>query len=372
MEIFFTISLIYLYIRVFQQLRGVLKSKKFFNTRLKRGLVSHRITILIPIYCEDKVLKASIEFWKQSPIKPIFVLTEREKMAKCRGETIISILSDFQIITSPNKVGFKASQLNYALSQINLKGYIGIFDVDSRPDFKVFDYLPYLSEDVYQMPTTFQEGLSLFSKGSAIYQTRRVLSFEVPHLLDEKFTYLVGHGLFVRGEIFYKYLFNEETITEDLIFGYQLYLAGYRAKPLPFFDNAKVPETLSATIKQSSRWFIGDFEFIKYIEWSSKDLPNIIRRYLHILDWLWGSIGVLTLLLFAPFDYQMATLLILVVFLYIHYLTIKIAKMKFNLQTFLGLIYRASTNSLAPIYGIYKLFLEKIGVKKLSFEKTEK
>lgn len=372
MEIFFTISIIYLYLRLFQQLKGILKSRKFFRKREKRGSLKQKITVLIPIHCEDRVIRHSIDFWQKSPIKPIFVISERDKLSGCRGEMIVSMLSDFQIIISPNKIGFKASQLNYALSQIELKGYIGIFDIDSRPDLRVFEYLSYLSGDIYQMPTKFLTGSSIFSKGSAIYQTRRVLSFEVPSLLDEKFTYLVGHGLFVKGEIFYKNIFNEKSITEDLIFGYQLYLSGYRAKPLPFFETSHVPETLSSTLKQSSRWFIGDFEFVKYINFKSRDLFNIFRRYLHILDWLWGSVGVIFIFLFSSSYFQISILVALLIFLYIHYLTIRLANIDFSFTNFIGVIYRASLNSLAPLYGIYKLLLEKIGIEKLTFERTEK
>ncbi len=375
MAITFTLAIsLYLLFRVLQQLHGVWQSEKFLTAPLKSYQEKeNRVAIIIPIYCEDKHLPEALEFWKESNLSPIFITTEREMEAGCNSLKIVKDLSNFQVINSPNLSGYKAVQLNYAISQLEDIDYIAIFDIDSRPDLKVFEYIErYGTANIYQMPTKFISNYStnsIYGKGSAIYQSRRVLSFEIPSLLNGDFTYLVGHGLFVKKEIFSKFRFNEETITEDLIFGYELYLSDYRAEPLPFFDSATVPSEFIKTVKQTSRWFAGDLIFLKYIELTWTSSIKILQRYLHILDWLWGSIGFYIVIFFGDSVEILIVLLSLLIFLHIHKRVGNILKVKPN---YFPILYRASTNSFAPIYGIYRLLLQALKLKSFLFERTEK
>ncbi len=362
MEYLFWIVVSYLYYRVFQQLIGIFQTWNIFFQPEKKGKHRKPITILIPIYCEDKILRETIEFWKKSPIKPIFVLTKRERLAGCRGKMILEMLSDFEIIVSPNTIGYKAIQLNYALSKIDLEGYIAIFDVDSRPDFGVFEYVAYLSGDIYQMPIRYIPNSSIFSLGSAIYQTRFSLAYEIPAILNGNFTYLVGHGLFVKGEIFYNILFHEETLTEDIVFGYETYLNGYHPKPLPFFEYSSVPDTFWKSIQQGTRWFIGSWTFIKYIDTSKLGLREYIAiflRYLQLLDWFWGLFWIVAIFLFAPFYLKIATVIALMVFGYIYYITIRLGEYPLSFATIFGIAFKTFTNFLVPLYSLFQIVLLK-------------
>ena len=110
-------------------------------------------------------------------------------------------MSNFRTIHSPNLTGYKATQLNYAIKTLNLNdnSYYAIFDIDSRPDINVFKYVKENSiEEILQMPSIFTNSVpNYYSYGSAIYQTRRVFSFEIASMLTD-FSYLVGHGLFIK------------------------------------------------------------------------------------------------------------------------------------------------------------------------------
>jgi len=373
------IIVIYFAIRVFQQYFGILQSINFFKNRisLETAQIQNKIIILIPVFCEEKSLIEALVFWKNSKYSPIFITTEKENLTiNCKSLEILNSQADFQVIHSPNTLGFKATQLNYAISKIKTDGYFAIFDIDSRPDLRGIEFVEkFAVDEVLQMPTLFTEKFyknSFFGKSTAIFQSRRVLAFEIPTLLNSKFGYLVGHGLFVKNTIFQSHIFCEKTITEDLIFGYILYLNGIRPKPIPYFDFSTVPQKFFQTIPQTSRWFIGDLFFTKYINIRFKDLSNIFFRYLHILDWLWGSIFVVFALLFGDV-FQMSILGILIfIYIYLHFLTLKIAKIKGSKKIYFGILLKMGINSISPIFGIYTKILDILNIKKLTFQRTEK
>ena len=378
MTLFIYLIIIYFGVRISQQLSGIYQSINFLKTKNRyiSDSYQNKITVLIPIFCEEHSLKGAIKFWSKSGISPIFVTTEKENFSKnCKSIEILN-KTNFQIIHFPKTDGFKASQLNYAISQIKSDGYIAIFDVDSRPDLEVFEYVEKLAiDEVLQMPTLFTEDFnknSIYGKSSAIFQSRRVLTFEIPTLLKNKFGYLVGHGLFIKNKVFDKYHFCEETVTEDLVFGYELYLAGVRPKPLPYFDFSTVPSSFLQTISQTSRWFAGDLIFIKYLKIGKKDILHILRRYLHILEWLFGSITIIFGLLFGDITQIIILIFLISTYIYIHFVTLKILNIRNNINIYFGIIFKMITNSIPPIYGVYRIMLDILNIKKHIFERTEK
>jgi cellulose synthase/poly-beta-1,6-N-acetylglucosamine synthase-like glycosyltransferase len=378
----------YFLFRVFQQLFGFFATYKFLKGKgknncsidRKNSQTSKTILIIIPIFKEKFALLKAIDFWKSTQFSPIFISTEREgNFESCESCKIVRENSAFEIIHSPNQNGFKATQLNFAIQTLLKErdfDYISIFDIDSKPDLRVFEHVSrYENSQILQMPTLFFEEFennSFYGKGSAIYQSRRVLAYEIPSLLKGDFSYLVGHGLFIRKDILKKIGFNEETLTEDLIFGYSAHLKDFDIKPLPFFDTSSTPKSIWETTKQASRWFIGDLTFVKYVDFSFRDFLKIFKRYLHIFDWLFGSIAVLTLIFFGEREIYPALILALSIFAILHIFTIKIAGEKLKLEYIFSFALRGLLNSLAPIYGVYRYFLSILGVEKLEFNKTEK
>lgn len=373
------IILIYFAVRVFQQITGIVKSIHFLKKAPNLGNynIQNSVTILIPVFCEEKSLVEALLFWKKSKFSPIFITTEKEKFNKdCRTLEILESQTDFQIIHSPNLTGFKATQLNFAIRKITTDGYFAIFDIDSRPDFRGIEFVEKMAVDeVLQMPTLFTEKFyenSFFGKATAIFQSRRVLAFEIPTLLNSDFGYLVGHGLFIKSTVFQKYIFCETTITEDLVFGYNLYLNGFRPQPIPYFDFSTVPQNFFQTVPQTSRWFIGDLLFPKYIKIKLTDTWNIFFRYLHILDWFWGSIFVIYTLILGSFVQILIAEILIFSFLSLHYFTLKIANIKGNIKIYFGILLKMLINSISPTFGIYTKILDIFNIKKLTFQRTEK
>ncbi len=385
MEIILYIYIAVLIFRIYQQSENIYVSFDFFkkNSRDPASFgknLNNKIEILIPVYQEKESLIKSLIYWTKTDFSPIFITTEREgSLENCQTCLLIQAMSNFRIIHSPNLYGFKASQLNYAIKHLNLNsGYYAIFDVDSRPDLKVFNYVQTVSEDeVIQLPSIFtNEKSSYYGYGSAIYQTRRVFTFEITAMLFE-FSYLVGHGLFIRSDIAKKYPFCEKTLTEDLIYGYTLALENIKPKVIPFLDLAVVPNSALEGIKQGSRWFIGDFLLLKYL--SIKKISethnwlNIIKRYLHIFEWLFGSIGFFIVLIFGNEIHWVLLWIALIWFLSLHKIIAnKLFHKKFGFKEIFSILFRSSINSLAPIYGIYLLIIDLLKIKSLKFERTKK
>ena len=56
--------------------------------------------------------------------------------------------------------------------------------------------------------------------------------------------YLIGHRLILNSKIVESTLFPENSITEDINYGYKLYLWNIYAKPLTYFDYYSVPRSL--------------------------------------------------------------------------------------------------------------------------------
>ncbi len=372
-------------IRIFQQILDLQKAFNYFkkNSRIETKNITQNnlIEILIPVYKEKESLIKSILFWNKTDFSPIFITTEREgSVENCESLKLIQILSNFRTIHSPNLTGYKATQLNYAIKTLNLNdnSYYAIFDIDSRPDINVFKYVKENSiEEILQMPSIFTNSVpNYYSYGSAIYQTRRVFSFEIASMLTD-FSYLVGHGLFIKSDISNKYNFCEKTITEDLIFGYELSLHKIRPKVLPFLDSSPVPNTISESIKQGSKWFLGDFLMLKYLKFEdiflTKDIHNILFRYFHIFDWLFGSISIILIFIYGNLYLNIVLWLLIMIFLYIHKRVVEILfQRKFGFREILAVLLRASLNSLAPIYGIYKLIISLFKIESIKFDRTNK
>jgi cellulose synthase/poly-beta-1,6-N-acetylglucosamine synthase-like glycosyltransferase len=377
MTFIYLINLYWLF-RTIQQLFGVRKTLSFLREwREKKLGLNRKIAILIPIYRENRVLREALKFWSSSRYSPIFITTEREgNPDKNRSYQIVKNFSNFRVIHSPNISGYKASQLNYAISELENIDYIAIFDVDSRPDLKGLEFVEESGEEaIYQMFSLFTGEYnknSNFGKASSIFHTRRVLAFEIPAMLNGDFSYLIGHGLIVRRDIFREFRFSEETIAEDLIFGYQTHLSGTTPSPLPYFDLSSSPDSPRVSIPQGGRWFLGDLLFPKFVEIKLKDFEKILSRYLHILDWLWGSIATLFALSFGDIFQVTILLSTLLLFLYLHKFAVEITRVKFGIYLLPYLLFRMAINSFAPIYGIWRAVLEKLGLKSFHFEKTEK
>jgi len=373
---------VYLFVRTIQQYIGVLHSirylkrerEKFYSSENRE--VKKDIAILIPIYDEPKrLLKDAVEFWKEREETLYFITTAKEM--ECQSCRYLNELSgNFKTIHYPKNSGGKAEQLNYAIKSLNAQ-YYAIFDIDSRPEFEVLDYIysDEVNREIYQAPTLFTGNFykgSIFSKGNGIFQSRRVLAFEIPSWLNRDFSYLVGHGLIVRSDVAEKFPFVGQTVTEDLIFGYQTNLDGIYPKVVPFFDIAEVPKNSIRGTIQTGRWFVGDLTLFKFIQ-TDGNIRKLLFRYLHIFEWLLGSFVVIIALIFGTESTNITILSVLLLYIVLlHETANTIIKKRLSLSVYIGIIYKATINGIGPLYGLIRYILSQLGVLNYGFEKTKK
>jgi hypothetical protein len=419
----FIFAVLFLWLfRTSQQFFGLLKTVNFLKNR-NRTINSDynknlKLNILIPVFNEEEIITQTVEYFsyildeinKSFEAELFFVSTNREAEFS-KNKTVKVIQNSLKNLNINSKIDIlhfdldknsnKAIQLNFAIKNINKNynlnkyknNYFAIFDADSRPELGAFLYfnnqvninLNY----IYQMPTLFIQNIkniSFNNQANAIFQTRRVLAFEISSWLNKKsLNYLVGHGLFINSKVFTEknLYFDEKTITEDLIFGYETNLQKIYPEIIPYFDFSTVPKSIFINIKQTARWFSGDLFFFKSLKFHKKFNKLVLFRYFHIFEWLFGSILLNFIFLFLIINLNLCFLLLFfgTLFFYIfilHFFALRIIqKIKTDLKIkyinlIFGLFIKAMTNSFGPIYGVFREFLSLVKLKKYEFEKTER
>ena len=194
------------------------------------------------------------------------------------------------LLKAPKTFDGKVGQMNYAYQQICLeyeKGYIGVYDIDSRPPQNIFWSIEQLIEkkkikaDIFQQVSSYCSGVEElkgisgdFAIADALSQTRWAMGFEYPlykayyktiqNNTLRPLIYCIGHGCFVNIELSLGYLTS--TIKGTVY-------------PIPLLDFCQISRTALNSIKQYKFWFTGSSRFyldIKY--YISKYNPNISKK----------------------------------------------------------------------------------------------
>ena len=200
---------------------------------------------------------------------------------------------------SGNK-GYKAEQVNVALRSIqNSKEnvVVGIYDVDSRPDQGVFDYVRNNQIQVGQQFTLYDANLNELnplSLAGALHQTSWALGFEMFNFFfpDRRLVYTVGHGLFISTNTLKTCgFFDEKCMTEDLMYGYKASVAKQKFHVIPYFEHAKFVKTAREFISQSSRWYAGELELVsRFKGWYDNfngGFTDKLKLFWRIVELLW-------------------------------------------------------------------------------------
>lgn len=308
------------------QYRNIKKSIKFISKESKKplsGKINNTLIIMIPAMDEHAIIESTVIYFQEilkiyPHSKLVFITTEKEG-APAANRTYQKILHHASrstlLMHYPLTTGNKADQINYAVAQLTetlgsnvTPTYYGIFDADSRPDRRGLDYISRdeHQEQIYQMlpvySTNFSK-LSTFGKASAIFQTRWMMSHELPTLINNyrmqkpiHLAYCIGHGLFIRKSYLERHPFPTRTVTEDLLFGYQAVINKVYAKPVPYFDYCSSASRFYVGIRQSARWHSGDLSsLIMLIGNNIKSRNNRfiflqVKRALHMLQWPFGPV----------------------------------------------------------------------------------
>lgn len=264
------------------------------------------IQVLVPVRNEEveHVQECIKYFLTQNNISKVTIcLTEIDYDHKKYLEILhesMDIDSRLAYVTYKGPDGHKAEQVNVALNRIIDSGedvIVGIYDIDSKPDSRVFEYVKRNEIEVGQQPSLYDANLNdlgLLTTAGSLHQTSWAIGFEMYNFLFPKsrLVYTVGHGLFLSSNVLKICgLFEEKCMTEDLMYGYKASVAKMNFQIIPYYEHAKFVKKLSDFIPQSTRWFKGELELVdRFSEWFDKfegHLSDKKKYFLRLLELMW-------------------------------------------------------------------------------------
>lgn len=199
----------------------------------------------------------------------------------------------------PNNEGIMADQLNYVLNNFNFINesnyYFSVYNADSIPsENTIKEILKTIEKNEqpeviqqYSTPISNWNDLSAIMKGFAIYQSNFELRYglinsNIPSRL--LYTYVVGHGMYIRVDIL-KEIGGFETRywCEDIYMSYVLRTKNIPICPIRTLELMQSPQYLSILTKQNAVWFKTSFECLKIF----KDVYSKNKKInLNSLGWM--------------------------------------------------------------------------------------
>lgn len=320
---------------LFITLRWLNKNGKSLHLGIHKSCVN--FILIIPVLREQKVLAKTIDHFEKfhynlKKIKIIIVSTEKEFVGEIKkGRSTIDLINKikekknrehgFDLIEHlhyPKTDGKLVDQLNFAFRhilsrKIDFKNtFIGIYNADSKPDLYTLDYISENSQeknhDIFQQSALYfdnfkdlETGRSFIEekilKANAVLQTRWTLAHELPRMKRQSFfinkygsrfslAHVVGHGLFLRMSLIEELKkIPDDTVNEDLFFGYILSLLKKPINPVPLLESAETPNGFLNSLKQKYVWFFGPLEYLDYRKYFLKSFPNRAKDRA-AADWL--------------------------------------------------------------------------------------
>lgn len=286
----------------FTNVKSIIRLKKsysFLNTKYDLlSTINRKIIIIVPAMNEVNNVEKSVNYFKclNDICDVIYVTTSKEKsMAtynKLNDEIKIQKANNIKVINCPNTRGTMANQINYAIKNLKTDDIIAIYNIDSQPERKTFEYVlkNINNSTVLQQVSFFDDDLNGIMKSAQNWQNRWSVVYEMGRYLNDfkmEFKYCIGHGLFIKKRIFDEIgYFSENDINEDNEFGYRLNINSISIKPIPFMEQADFAKNKKIYIKQQSTWVNGPLYAFKYYRNSKKTIDNFILSLLNFKAFL--------------------------------------------------------------------------------------
>lgn len=291
--------------------------KNQFNKNKPELANKPKLTVLIPVLREQKriiqTLNHFVRHFVSKGASIVIITTEREHDTLFDGSSTQDTVEEFikrkklekkiTCLHYPDKKGFMAHQLNYALNKIvDDDSFIAIYNADSQPHPKTVELfydqlIKYPSAKIFQQSSAFIKNfdkfkvsnplINIFLQASAILQTRWTFAHEYARLLRQSISkfkffkkfanaHVVGHGLIIELKTIKEVGgFPTENITEDLFLGYLLKSKGYSIYPLPLLELAESPTTIKSIWKQKYVWFWGPMEYWSYFRYVLNNVKTL-------------------------------------------------------------------------------------------------
>lgn len=294
----------------------------------------------------------------------------------------------------PNNEGIMADQLNYVLNNFEFKDeknyYFSVYNADSIPNKDTIkEVLTTINENdspkviqQYSVPISNWNELSNLMKGFSIYQSNFELRYGLinsyfPNKL--LYTYVVGHGMYIRVDIL-KQIGGFETKywCEDIYMSYVLRNKDISIYPISTLEIMQSPQYLSILTKQNAVWFKTSFECLKIFKdifkqnkkMNLNSIGWLMQRVRMNITWLCLPIAFLYTLIISIFNQNiiMFCLSVLSYFLMIlleYGSTIKMIEkltgtpLKNKIKILINTIVAITISNIGPIYSLISRKKEK-------------
>lgn len=294
----------------------------------------------------------------------------------------------------PNNEGIMADQLNFVLDNFEFKDeknyYFSVYNADSIPNKDTIkEVLTTINENdnpkviqQYSVPISNWNDLSNLMKGFSIYQSNFELRYGLinsyfPNKL--LYTYIVGHGMYIRVDIL-KQIGGFETKywCEDIYMSYVLRNKDISIYPIKTLEIMQSPQYLSILTKQNSVWFKTSFECLKIFKDIFKQNKKInlnsigwlMQRIRMNITWLGIPIAFLYTLIISIFNksiimFCLSVLSYFVMIVLEYGSTVKLIEkltettFKNKIKILINTIFATTISNIGPIYSLISRKKEK-------------
>jgi hypothetical protein len=278
-----------------------------------------RFFIVVPVLREADILGEAVAHFRAvahgHEACVVIVTTAREARESPRhpgaGDTVavareLAASGHCLHLHSPDPLGLKADQLNYAVQRCArllppglpaAGAFLVCYDADSRPpkdslacfaqaikDNPGADVFHQSSRFEYRSPAPRPPGglarlAAVACDAGAQRANRFVLGFEIPRLLNRSpqastikralctgvYAHVTGHGLCIRLSLLQRLPFPARSPLEDMHYSFIVGSLGLPMVAVPSLDVAEVPVTIRAQAGQAARWFFGPARCTRYL-----------------------------------------------------------------------------------------------------------
>ena len=284
--IYFYVVLVFFIFIFLKSFIRVIRSAIFIKKNKDKEFVAStdkKISIIIPVYKEVNNIEKSVLYFKDLTDKCLvyFVTTSKEQ----DGETFKEVERQIEkhkttnifLVNCPNTEGNMATQITYMAKQLDKDAIIGLYNIDSFPEIKTFDFiLANIKKGIcYQQLSYFDDDLKGAMASAQDWQNRWSIVYEMGKLTKRNnflnFRYTIGHGLFIYQEDLANLGYWDDTIiNEDNELGYRMSNSNFEIKPIPYLELAGFANKKSIYVKQQSTWFNGPLYAFDYYKREKK------------------------------------------------------------------------------------------------------
>ncbi|EQB72511.1 MAG: hypothetical protein AMDU1_APLC00007G0004 [Thermoplasmatales archaeon A-plasma] len=327
---------------------------------LHPGEPSGKIICFVTSFNEDPemLLKTLIAVKNSNPSGEVWLLddsTDQVKVARIQANCEKLAV---KFVHRDSRRGYKAGAINDALKEVSPEyEFLAVFDADQMPTPRFFNGITGYFQDkkiaVVQLPQSYTSIQTNISRAS-FYQ-QEVFLRKIMRARNGTSAFILGSGFVARIESIRSVNgFFEENVTEDLATSLLLQGKGWK---IVYVDSTEIwygrpPETVSAYLKQQSRWSLGGFQSIFLMMKVNLSLDQFTDYFAGWLYWLWvGPVRLLSLFSLVLFlDFRLFTIFVNPIFFTIFYFPYFIYSMLF---------YYYTTSDGVMSYGIRGFFLHQ-------------